>query len=142
MVLATIISQAPLEDTVRSLDKQSVIIVAIIISISDERYLVIYVAAPVHEQTSVFIRVGGRLQVHSVLQMNFMNFICTFIQSLMRIVGGLQHVNTFLLCLIRVFDAVTKCNYRCVCHSGLCCRQADTSCPVPYPAEYQRALVP
>ena len=33
VVYATIISQAPLEDTVRSLDKQSVIIVTIIISI-------------------------------------------------------------------------------------------------------------
>jgi hypothetical protein len=89
---------------------------------------VFYVAAPVHEKTSVFITVGGRLPFHSVLQMNFLNFIYTFIQSLMRTVGGLPHINTLLLCLIRVVYVLTESNYRCACHSGLCCRHFVSRC--------------
>jgi hypothetical protein len=35
--------------------------------------------------------------------------------------------NTLLLCLIQVSDAITECNYRRACHSGLCFRQAESS---------------
>jgi len=90
MVFVTIIPQAPLEDMVRSLDKQSVIIVAIITSIGDELH------RDLRTRTD-FIVHHSRWEAAGpfCLAKNFMNFIYTFIQSLMRVVGGLPHTNTF-----------------------------------------------
>ena len=135
MVLATIISQVPLEDTVRSLDKQSVIIVVIIISIWGELRRDLRSSSNTCTDISVHHSRREAAAGPFSLSNELYEFYLYYYSIADEKSGWSPTHNTLLLCLIQVFDAITEWNYRFACRSALCFRRAEISCPVSHPAK-------
>jgi hypothetical protein len=114
-VFAAIISQAPPEGIVRSSDKQSVIIITIMISIRDELHLDLQ-STSTHVQNNVH-HSRREAAVPFSLSNELDEFYVDFYSIADEKSGWSPTHNTLLLCLIKVFDAITECNYRRACHS-------------------------